>query len=65
MKWLWDAFCDWGNLPIYKGVRRLDVLGAIFAVLCVSWYGYTDGWPGALFGGLMYIFMVMLAIWVF
>lgn len=72
-RWLvaaWDAFGDWANVTVYERgkiveIRRVDLLLAFFFFVCVGWYGWTDGWYGALIGGLFYIFMAMIALWFF
>lgn len=62
-----DRYLTWINLPIipHSRVRRIDIGLAIGFVGCVAYYAITTGWQGALVGGLLYIMMVMLAIWVF
>jgi glucose-6-phosphate-specific signal transduction histidine kinase len=59
----WAPFQDWLNVPIYRKARRIDVVLVIFGIFCVSYYWYTSGWQGALLGGLMYIMMLMIALW--
>ena len=63
----WDAFEDWANVELFTlwrfDVLRIDVIIALFFVLCVGWYGYTSGWMGALTGGLAFIFVAMCAQW--
>lgn len=56
---------DWINVPIYKRVRRIDIVLVILGVACTAYYGFASGWQGALMGGLMYIFVIMLAAWLF
>lgn len=51
------------NVPIYRSVRRIDVILAIGFIVCVTWYYYTMGWQGALVGALMYILMMMVSLW--
>jgi len=67
-RWLvlaWSAFGDWVNVDVYKRIRRIDILTAFFFIICVSWYGYTSGWIGALTGGFLFlfIFIAMIALW--
>ena len=66
----WDAFGEWANVSVYKpgpglpiDVRRLDILLAIFFIIAVSYYSYTDGWIGALIGGAFFILVAMWALW--
>jgi hypothetical protein len=44
-------------------VRRIDIVLAIFGIFCVGYYAYYGGLQGALLGGLMYVMMVMIAVW--
>jgi hypothetical protein len=57
----WEACSDWLNTDIK--VRRIDIALLVFGIFCVSYYAYYDGLQGALLGGLMYIMMVMIAVW--
>ena len=57
----WDAISDWLNTDI--AVRRIDIILAGFGIFCVAYYAYFDGVRGALLGGLMYVMMVMIAVW--
>ncbi len=77
----WDRFGDWSNVPIFhmKGndpncspytqaeitIRRIDVIIALGFVGCVGWYGYSVGWRGALLGGVLYLAIMAMALWVF
>lgn len=65
---IFDAFGDWANVPIWQRgrleVRRIDVILVLAGIFCVSWYGYTGGWQGALAGGAMYVLVAMTALWV-
>jgi glucose-6-phosphate-specific signal transduction histidine kinase len=58
----------WLNHPIYtRGqieFRRIDVVLALGFVACVAYYWITVGWQGAIIGGLMYILVLMIALWV-
>jgi hypothetical protein len=60
----WDSWEEWVNVPVWWKVRRIDVLLAIGFVGCVGWYGYTMGWRGALMGGIMYLVMMAVALWI-
>jgi hypothetical protein len=63
----WTRFEDWNNVPIYRRgrleVRRIDILIALGFVGCVSYYCIVSGWQGAMTGGLLYILMAMLGLW--
>lgn len=58
---------DWSNIPIYQRrrleVRRIDILMALGFIGCVSYYWIVSGWQGAITGGLLYILMVMVGLW--
>jgi hypothetical protein len=64
----WEAFCDWGNVPAYKfgrfEVRRIDVLLFILGSGIATHYWLFYGWRWAIMGALMYILVVMAAVWV-
>jgi len=69
-RWLvaaWDAFGDWANVNVYERgkieVRRIDLIVAIFFIIAVAYYGYTDGLIGALIGGAFFILVAMWALW--
>jgi hypothetical protein len=59
----WAPFEDWINVPVYKAVRRIDVILVLGGILCVSYYWHFGGWKQALLGGLMYIFFAMVGLW--
>lgn len=65
----WKLWDEWINQPIYtRGrvrVTRIDVLLAGLGVVCVGYYYWTSGWLGALAGGLLYVMMMMIALWMF
>lgn len=59
----WDAWEAWANVPVWRQVRRIDLILALGFIGCVSWYGYTTGWRGALLGGVMYLCVMAMALW--
>ena len=63
----WDAFGEWANVNVYESrridVRRLDILLAVFFIIAVAYYSYTDGWIGGLIGGAFFILVAMWALW--
>ena len=63
-----DAFRDWGDVPVAEHsiltIRRIDCLLAAAFTFCVGYYWLTSGWLGALAGGLMFLFMALIASWV-
>ena len=59
----WDRVGDWSNVEVYHRVRRIDVALVIFGIICVGYYGWVDGWRGAITGAAMYILITMMAIW--
>jgi hypothetical protein len=54
---------DWINTPIYKKVRRIDVVLVIAGIVCVAYYGAVAGWLGALQGAGMFALMLMIGLW--
>lgn len=54
---------NWLNAPVYRRVRRIDILLVLFGLICVGYYWYTTGWQGAILGGALYILMVMIGVW--
>ena len=65
---LWDAFVEWGDVPVYTfgrhTLRRIDVVTAFCGVACVAYYGALEGWIGALKGALAFAFVAMTALWI-
>jgi glucose-6-phosphate-specific signal transduction histidine kinase len=61
----WDAFVRWGDVKVSPRIRRIDLLLVALGIVCVGYYALTTGWQGAIVGGLLYILMVMMALWVF
>jgi hypothetical protein len=65
---VWDRMGDWNNVPIYtRGkieIRRIDIILALGFVGSVAWYGYTMGWRGAVGGGIMYLVVMAMALWI-
>lgn len=59
----WDAWEEWVNQPVWGRVRRIDVLLAVGFIGCVSWYAWTTGWQGALMGGVMYLCVMAIGLW--
>jgi hypothetical protein len=71
MRHLYDRFEDWANVPVFAtqpgrsiNIRRVDILLVIFGVICVGYYGWVEGWIGALKGALAYLMVMMTALWV-
>lgn len=66
--WIWNRLCDWGNVPIGQigkfELVRLDIFIALFGIFSVAWYGYWYGWRGALQGGVAYVVVGALALFV-
>jgi glucose-6-phosphate-specific signal transduction histidine kinase len=61
----WDAFCRWGDVNVSPRIRRIDLLLVALGIVCVGYYWIAAGWEGALAGGLMYVMMAMMALWIF
>jgi hypothetical protein len=57
----WETVSEWLNTDIRA--RRIDVVLLVFGILIVAFYAYYDGVLGASAAGLMYIMMVMIAVW--
>lgn len=66
MKFL-NFFSEWANMPIYENryieLRRIDMLLFVLGSLIASYYWIFYGWRMAVIGTLMYILVVMAAIW--
>ena len=60
---LWTRFEDVVNVPVYRKVRRIDVILVVGGILCVAFYWYTSGWQWAILGGLMYLMFMMIGLW--
>ena len=70
-QWLvnaWTAFGDWGNVWVWKQgkleVVRIDILATIAFLFCVGFYWAAYGWLGALKGGIGFIIIAALALFV-
>lgn len=72
----WDAWEAWVNVPVWYRkyswpripvrqfeIRRIDVILAAGFVFCVGYYGYTSGWQGAIMGGVLYLAIAAMALW--
>jgi hypothetical protein len=63
----YQPFDNWLNevavAPRHYEVRRIDILIALGLVACVTYYWVTTGWQGAILGGLLYILITMIALW--
>lgn len=63
----WDALGDWSNVTVYERgrieVRRIDILMFVMGVLIFFYYLGFYGWQRAVMGELMYIMVVMVALW--
>jgi hypothetical protein len=55
-------YLDWINQPAYGPIRRIDVVLALGFIGCVAYYS-TFNWQSALAGGLLYIMLGMISIW--
>jgi hypothetical protein len=59
----WAHYMDYINVPVYRKVRRIDMILALGFLICVSYYWYVAGWQWSIIGGLMYIMFLMVALW--
>jgi glucose-6-phosphate-specific signal transduction histidine kinase len=57
----WEAVSVWLNADLKA--RRIDAILLVGGIVCVTYYYWASGWQGALVGGLMYIMMVMISVW--
>jgi hypothetical protein len=58
----WEAVSDWLNADVRA--RRIDIALWAFGILGVTYYAYFYDWKTALAGGLMYIMVVMISVWI-
>jgi hypothetical protein len=60
-------FFHWGDRPVWRRgrftVRRIDVVLIVAGVVCTTYYGLVAGWRGALTGLLVYLLVLMFALW--
>jgi hypothetical protein len=59
----WQSAVQWLNVDIGREVRRIDVVILSLGFFCISYYAYFDGLRGALLGGLFYVMVVMVSVW--
>jgi hypothetical protein len=63
----WDIVGDWSNVPIYKRgkheIRRIDVALFVMGILIAVYYYTVYGWQMAAIGVLMYVMVMMMALW--
>ena len=65
-----DKFGDVMNIVLYyRGgwldIRVVDVLTLFGGICCIVYYYLTQGWIGALQGGMTYLFVALCAMWFF
>jgi hypothetical protein len=62
----WDAFCDFGAIPLGRigrfKVCRLDAIVVALFISCVGYYWITSGWRGAVIGGALFLFIGFLSL---
>lgn len=59
----YDVYEEWVNEPVWKRVRRIDVILAVSFIFCVSYYWIVSGPWGALQGGVLFVLVAMVAMW--
>jgi hypothetical protein len=63
----WDRMGDWSNVPVYRTgnfeIRRIDIFLTFGFLFSVAYYGYTLGWRGALLGGVSYLVVAAVCLW--
>ena len=57
----WEAVSDWLNADLKA--RRIDAVLLFAGIACITYYYLTGGVGAALIGGLMYLMMVMIGLW--
>ena len=57
----WEAVSDWLNTDIR--VRRIDIVLWAFGILSVTYYAYFYDWKTALAGGLLYLMVLLICVW--
>jgi|KBSMisStaDraftv2_1062788.scaffolds.fasta_scaffold08873_6 hypothetical protein len=57
----WEAVSDWLNTDIR--VRRIDIALWAFGILSVTYYGYFYDLKTALAGGLLYLMILLICVW--
>ena len=62
---------DWLNEPVFPwrpgisiSILRIDILLVVFGLICTGYYWWTEGWLGGLKGALVYLLVMMTALWV-
>jgi hypothetical protein len=58
----WDVFCDYVNVPVYRKIRRIDVILAFLGLLVVGYYSLY-GWRSAVLGATLYVLFMMMGLW--
>jgi hypothetical protein len=62
-----EPIAEWLNSRLFIAdqfeIRLVDLLLIFFFVVCVGWYWYAAGWLGALRGGVLYVFIAIVALW--
>jgi hypothetical protein len=64
----WHAFVEWGNVLVWNHKRveivRIDLLMASCFLLCVALYGALHGVRGAIQGGIAFVILAALSLFV-
>jgi hypothetical protein len=66
-RWLvhtWQWLVEWGDVCVWWRVLRIDIAMLALFLVCSGWYGYYYGIMGALQGGVMFIAIAALALFV-
>lgn len=64
-----DRLRLWGDRRVWRlgrmTIRRIDLLIGLSAVICVGYYFWTGGWLLALQGAVLWLFVLMIALYFF
>jgi hypothetical protein len=58
-----ERFIEWVNMPVYRKVRRIDLVLFVLGSICTVYYGIVAGWTGAVGGLLTFIMFAMIGLW--
>ena len=58
----WELFGDFINVPVYRKVRRIDILLVVLGFMVVGYYSLY-GWQSAVLGGALYLLFLIIGLW--
>ena len=66
---IWTKLGDWGDVEVYRRgkleIRRLDILLLLLGCSIAVFYWVFYSWQAALVGTLLYLLVMMCALWLF